>query len=173
MKKGLLIVFTGNGKGKTTAALGLALRSCGHKMRVCMIQFVKGKWKSGECEAVKRFKGLIDIYTLGKGFIYNSEDIERHKESAKEAWQFAKKIMSSEEYSVVILDELTYLIKYRIIQEKEVVKFLSNKRNDLHVVVTGRKAPQSLIYAADLVTEMRDVKHPLKKGIKGQKGIEY
>jgi cob(I)alamin adenosyltransferase len=173
MEKGLLIVFTGDGKGKTTAALGLAMRSCGHRMRVCMIQFVKGKWKSGETDAARRFEDLMEIHTLGKGFVKTEKDIERHRKGAKQAWEFTKEILKSSKYRVVILDELTYLIKYKMIDEDEVVETLARKPEDLHIIVTGRKAPQSLIDAADLVTEMCDIKHPHKVGVRAQQGIEF
>jgi len=173
MKKGLLIVFTGNGKGKTTAALGLALRAFGHNFRVCIIQFVKGKWKTGEMMAAGRFEGIMDFFVKGRGFLFNSKDIVRDREAAKEAWKFAKGVMTSLQYRMVILDELSYLIKYKMIEEDEVVDFLSKKRADLHVIVTGRDAPDSLIDLADLVTEMREIKHPFKSGIKAQKGIEF
>jgi cob(I)alamin adenosyltransferase len=173
MEKGLLIVFTGNGKGKTTAALGLAMRACGHRMRVCMIQFVKGKWKSGETEAARRFEDLMEIHTMGKGFVKTEKDIERHRAVAKQAWEFAQDILMSSKYRFVILDELTYLIKYKIIDEVEVVQTLARKPADLHIIVTGREAPESLIDVADLVTEMRDIKHPHRVGVKAQRGVEY
>jgi cob(I)alamin adenosyltransferase len=173
MKKGLLIVFTGKGKGKTTAALGLAMRALGHKRRVCFIQFIKGSWKTGELVSAKRFDELMDVFTMGKGFILDEKNMEKHKKAALEAWQFAKKVILSEKYDIVILDELTYLIKYKMIEEIEAVAFLTGKPKDLHVIVTGRGAPRSMIEAADMVTEMKTVKHPLEIGIESQKGIEF
>lgn len=173
MKKGLLIVYTGNGKGKTTAALGVALRAVGHNMRVCMVQFIKGKWKSGELNAVKDFKGLFDIAVKGKGFLFDSKDMEKDRQTAIEAWEYAKRVISSSEYDVVILDELTYLLEYGMIEEKDAVEFLGQKPEGVHVIVTGRNAPNSLIDIADLVTEMRVVKHPLQNGIEAQRGIDY
>jgi cob(I)alamin adenosyltransferase len=173
MKKGLFVVFTGNGKGKTTSALGLAMRALGHKQRVCFIQFIKGRWKTGELVSARRFSELMDVSTMGKGFILDDKNIEKHKKAAREAWQFAKKAIDSGRYDIVILDELTYLIKYKMIEEAEVVEFLSNRPEGLHVVVTGRSAPTSMIEAADMVTEMKEVKHPLEIGIESQKGIEY
>ena len=173
MKRGLIVVFTGNGKGKTTAALGLAMRAVGHECRVCMIQFIKGSWKSGELVSAKRFDGLMDIFTLGRGFLFDAEDIEKDKEAAREAWEFAKDIIVSLKYDIVILDELTYLIKYKMVEEDEVIDFLIKKPDKLHIVVTGRDAQSRLIDAADMVTEMKTIKHPLEGGMKCQKGIEF
>ena len=173
MKKGLLIVYTGKGKGKTTAALGLAMRALGHKRRVCFIQFIKGSWKTGELASAKFFSGLMDVYALGKGFIFNEKNIELHKTAALEAWQFAKEDIDSEKYDIVILDEFTYLIKYKMIDEDEAVAFITGRPKNLHVIVTGRDAPRSMIEAADMVTEMKKIKHPMDNGIDAQKGIEY
>ena len=173
MEKGLLMVFTGNGKGKTTAALGVAVRAMGHGFHVCVIQFIKGSWKYGELEAVKRFTDLMDFHVTGRGFTWKSEDFEKDKKAAREGWRLAKEVMASGKYRIIILDELTYLIKLNMIDEKEVVEAILNKPQDLHIVVTGRDAPVSLIDAADLVTELKAVKHPLEKGIKAQKGIEF
>jgi len=172
-KKGLLIVYTGKGKGKTTAALGLTFRAIGHGLNTCIIQFIKGSWKYGELESAKRFEDLLDFHVLGRGFTWKSDDIEKDIKLAKEAWSFAKNIINSEKYKLVILDELTYLIKYKMVDEHEIVSFLSNRPKDMHIVVTGRDAPESLIEIADLVTEMKEVKHPYHAGIKAQKGIEY
>jgi len=173
VKKGLLIVFTGNGKGKTTAALGLAFRALGHGFKTCVIQFIKGSWKYGELESARRFEEIMDFHVMGRGFTWKSEDFEQDRQAALEAWAFAKQTISSGKYRVVILDELTYLVKLNIIDEKEIVDVLTGKPADLHVVVTGRNAPASLIDAADLVTEMRPIKHPFEAGIKAQKGIEF
>ena len=173
MKRGLIVVFTGNGKGKTTAALGLAMRALGHKRRVCFIQFIKGRWKTGELVSAKRFADLMDVFTMGEGFILDEKNMGHHKKAALEAWQFAKNVIVSGKYDIVILDELTYLLKYNMIEEVEVVDFLTGKPKDLHVIVTGRGAPMSLIDDADLVTEMKKVKHPLDNGIDCQKGIEF
>ena len=173
MKKGLLIVNTGKGKGKTTAAMGIALRAIGHGYRVCVIQFIKGSRLSGEKSAAVRLGDLIDFHVMGRGFIRRSKDQEKDRQAAREAWEFAKDIMSIGKYRMVILDELTYLIKYGIIEEREVLDVLSGRRKDLHVVVTGRYASPSLIEAADLVTEMKEIKHPLRSGVKAQRGIEF
>lgn len=173
MKRGLLMVFTGDGKGKTTAALGLALRAIGHGFKICVIQFIKGSWQYGELNSVKRFEDLMDFHVMGRGFTWKSDDIKKDKKAARDAWQFAKQMITSGKYQIIILDELTYLVKLKMIDEREIVDILSKKPQDLHVVVTGRKAPQSLIDVADLVTEMQAVKHPLKNGVKAQKGIEF
>lgn len=173
MKKGLLMVFTGDGKGKTTAALGLALRSAGHGLKVCFIQFIKGSWKYGELEAVNRYRDLIDFHVMGRGFTWKSKDMGKDKEAARQAWRFAQEAMASGRYHLVVLDELTYLLKYRMIEIEAVLATLVNKPAGLHVAVTGRGAPEEILAAADLVTEMQAVKHPMKAGIKAQKGIEF
>lgn len=173
MKKGLLMVFTGDGKGKTTAALGLALRSAGHGLKVCFIQFIKGSWKYGELEAVKRFEEVIDFHVMGKGFTWKSEDLENDRAAALQAWQFAQQAMASLHYHLVVLDEFTYLLKYGMVDSRSVLAALADKPANLHVAVTGREAPPELLAAADLVTEMRAVKHPFQSGITAQKGIEF
>ena len=167
------MVFTGDGKGKTTAALGMALRSAGHGLRTCFIQFIKGSWTYGELAAVKRFEGLIDLHVMGRGFTWKSDDPEKDIAAAHRAWEFALDAMASKRYHLVVLDEFTYLLKYGMIGLEPVLTALANKPSDLHVVVTGRDAPEDLIAAADLVTEMRKVKHPLQEGVKAQKGIEF
>ncbi|HGE70890.1 TPA: cob(I)yrinic acid a,c-diamide adenosyltransferase [Candidatus Poribacteria bacterium] len=173
MKKGLLIVLTGNGKGKTTSALGMAFRAMGHGLKVCIIQFIKGSWKYGELESAKRFSDLLDFYVLGKGFTWQSENLEEDIKIAREAWDFAKETINSNKYEMVILDELTYLIKYKMVSEEEIVNFLLNRPENLTVVVTGRDASKLLIDSADLVTEMVSIKHPYDVGVKAQKGIEF
>jgi len=173
LKKGLLIVLTGNGKGKTTSALGMAFRAMGHGLKVCIIQFIKGSWKYGELESAKRFSDLLDFYVLGKGFTWQSENLEEDIKIAREAWDFAKETINSNKYEMVILDELTYLIKYKMVSEEEIVNFLLNRPENLTVVVTGRDASKLLIDSADLVTEMVSIKHPYDVGVKAQKGIEF
>ena len=173
MKKGLLIVNTGEGKGKTTAALGMAMRSAGHGLKVCFIQFIKGRRKYGELDAVKRFEDTIDFHVMGKGFTWESDDLEQDRAMAREAWDFAQKVMVSGRYQLVVLDEFTYLLAYAMIDLPATLKALAERPTGLHVVITGRGAPDALIAEADLVTEMQAVKHPLKTGIKAQKGIEF
>jgi cob(I)alamin adenosyltransferase len=171
--KGLVAVFTGNGKGKTTASLGLAFRALGHGHRVCIIQFLKGSWKYGELETAKKFSPLLDFHVMGRGFTWKSDDLDKDKQIALEAWQFAKEVIEANEYSMVILDELTYLPHYNIIDEQEILSVLQNKPEEQHVVITGRYASDELIDLADLVTEMREIKHPYKSGVQAQKGFEF
>ena len=173
MKKGLLIVNTGDGKGKTTAALGMAIRAAGHGLKICFIQFIKGSWKYGELEAVKRFEDVIDFQVMGRGFTWKSKDIEKDRLVACEGWELARKAIVSGRYHMVVLDEFTYLLTYRMVALTTVLETLAQRPEMLHVVVTGRNAPREMIDAADLVTEMRTVKHPLKSGIKAQKGVEF
>ena len=173
MKKGLLIVNTGDGKGKTTAALGMAMRAAGHGLKVCFIQFIKGSWKYGEMEAVNKLSDTIDFHVMGKGFTWKSDDMEKDRAAARDAWGFAQAAMVDGRYQLVVLDEFTYLLMYQMIDLKPVIKTLAARPRDLHVVITGRGAPPTLIEAADLVTEMRPVKHPLQQGIKAQKGVEF
>lgn len=171
--KGLLLVFTGNGKGKTTAALGMAMRAAGHGLKVCFIQFIKGGWRHGELEGVKRFAGLIDFHVMGKGFTWKSENIEEDARLAREAWDFACTALAGATYHTVVLDEFTYLLHYRMLEIEPCLQVLANRRPEQHVVITGRYAPAQLIEAADLVTEMQVIKHPLTSGIKAQRGIEF
>ena len=172
-KKGLIIVYTGNGKGKTTAALGQALRAAGHGMKVCIIQFIKGSWRYGELDAIKRFDDLIKLHVMGRGFTWKSENLEEDKKIAREGWQMAQSAIASGQYRLVILDELTYLAKYNMIPTQEFIDTITDKPESLHVVITGRGAPQELLDIADLVTEMKAIRHPYKAGIKAQKGIEF
>ena len=173
MSKGLLAVFTGDGKGKTTAALGLTFRALGHGHRVCFIQFIKGGWKSGEANLSDTFPGLLDFHVMGRGFTWRSTDLEKDKAAAREAWAFAVRMIKNSDYNMIVLDELTYLIHYGMIPEEEILEVISNKPDSLHVVITGRHAPDGLLQVADLITEMRAVKHPFSSGVKAQKGFEY
>ena len=173
MTKGLLIVHTGNGKGKTTAAIGMALRAAGHDLRVCFIQFIKGSWHYGEIDGFKRFDGLIDLHVMGRGFTWKSENIKEDTRLAREAWDFAREAILSGRYHSVVLDEFTYLLHYGMLDVEESLDFLHNRPSQQHVVITGRYAPPRLIEAADLVTEMQGIKHPYASGIKAQQGIEY
>ena len=170
---GLIAVFTGDGKGKTTASLGLAFRALGHGHRVCIIQFIKGSWKYGELETAKRFSSLLDFHVMGRGFTWKSDDLEKDKKVALEAWSFAKEVIRGNKYSMVILDELTYLSHYKILEEDEVLAVLKEKPREQHIVITGRYASDKLIECADLVTEMKEIKHPYQSGVKAQKGFEF
>lgn len=173
MKKGLLIVYTGKGKGKTTAALGSIFRAMGHGFKVCVIQFIKGSWKYGELKSAERFSDLLDFHVMGRGFTWESDKIEEDIKVAQDAWNFAKNVILSAKYQMVVLDELTYLIKYKMVNEEEIINFLANRPEGMHIIVTGRDASESLIKSADLVTEMLSIKHPYDDGVKAQKGIEY
>ncbi len=172
-RKGLLLVFTGNGKGKTTAALGTVFRALGHGQKVAVIQFIKGSWKYGELEAAEKFSPQLDFHVMGRGFTWKSDDIEKDRALALEAWSKAILVIGSGEYDLVVLDELTYLVTYGMLSEEEIVQVLGDKPEDLHIIVTGRGASVKLLELADLVTEMNPVKHPYASGVKAQKGIEF
>jgi cob(I)alamin adenosyltransferase len=172
-KKGLVIVNTGNGKGKSTSAFGLLLRAWGRGFRVCVVQFIKaetGQW--GEIKAAKKLG--IDWSTTGGGFTWTSKDMDETIARALNGWEIAKKKISSKDYDVIILDEFTYAMHFGWIDANQVIDWLkANKPEELHLVITGRDAPPELIDYADLVTEMVEVKHPYQKGIKAQPGIEF
>lgn len=170
--QGLLIVYTGQGKGKTTAALGVVFRALGQGLRVAVIQFIKGKWKTGERMYAETLPGLTFL-VMGRGFTWESDDISRHKQAAVQAWEKAKEFILSHEYALVILDEITCAINYGFIPLDDVLATLRNRPRAKHVIVTGRKAPEELIAAADLVSEMRSIKHPHERGIPAQIGIDY
>jgi cob(I)alamin adenosyltransferase len=173
MRKGLLIVFTGEGKGKTTAALGMALRAAGHGLRVLILQFIKGSWSYGELEALKRFDE-ITIEPLGSGFTWLKENLEEDARLAKAGWERAVAAMAESSFDLIILDELNYVLSYQLLPLEPVLLTLTKRRRDLHVVITGRGAPEELVSAADLVTEMRQIKHPYhEQGVKAQLGIEF
>lgn len=171
--QGLLIVYTGNGKGKTTAALGTALRAAGHGMRVGIVQFIKGSWKYGELDALKRFEDLIDIHVMGRGFTWKSKDMEKDRQVARGGWEKAVEMIASGRYALVILDELTYLMTYGFVESGAILTALREKPAALHIIVTGRGASEELIAQADLVTDMKALKHPYSDGIMAQKGIEF
>lgn len=173
MQKGLLMVFTGNGKGKTTSALGLSMRSAGHGLKVCFIQFIKGGWKSGELDVVERLKDMIDFHVMGRGFTWKSHNLEKDRAMGRDAWELAKMAMTSGEYHLVVLDEFTYMLNYGGLDKQAVLDTLAKKQSDLNVAITGRDAPAELIAAADLVTDMTEIRHPYRAGIKAQRGIEF
>jgi len=173
IEKGLLIVHTGKGKGKSTAAMGLAVRAIGHGMKVGIVQFVKGVWETGERDVLEKFPDLVTIKAMGEGFSWDTQDRQRDIAAAEAAWQTSKEMIADPAYNLVILDELNIPLRYGNLDIDDVVETLRNKPNDLHVVVTGRNAKDELIEAADLVTEMTQVKHPFRSGVKAQKGIEF
>ena len=174
-KKGLLIVFTGNGKGKTTASLGMALRTIGHGYKVAIIQFIKGGWTTGEEKALKTFSSNLSWHSLGEGFTWETQDRIRDEKLVKEAWQLAKKYIQNESYKLIILDEINIATKLGYLAPEEIITFLksfNNRKN--HIVLTGRGASDSIIDYADLVTEMKLIRHPFKEqGIKAQKCVEF
>lgn len=173
VRKGLIIVYTGEGKGKTTAALGLAFRALGYGWRVAMVQFIKGKWKTGEGTMCEQLKDRIDCFAMGEGFTWITKDYERDVETARKAWAKCLEMLRDERYQVVIFDELNYVLKYNFLPLEEILDALKHKPPQTHVIITGRDAPQGLIELADLVTEMREIKHPYRTGIKAQPGIDY
>jgi 5,6-dimethylbenzimidazole synthase len=169
---GLVVLYTGNGKGKTTAALGLMLRALGRELPMAVVQFIKGKWKTGE----RLFaEGLpqVEFLVMGRGFTWESEDLDRDKQAAAAAWEKARAMILSGKYFAVILDEITYAIHYGFIELADVLQTVRDRPANVHVVITGRNAPQELIDCADLVTEMRSVKHPFDKGLTAQVGIDF
>lgn len=173
MKKGLLIVFTGNGKGKTTAALGMALRAAGHGMKVLILQFIKGAWTYGELSALERFPE-VTIRPLGTGFTWKKESLGEDRELAAAGWAQAVEAIRGGSYDMVVLDELNYVLSYELLPLASVLDFLRDRPETVHLVVTGRSAPEELVGMADLVTEMREVKHPYREqGVTAQKGIEF
>jgi cob(I)alamin adenosyltransferase len=177
-RRGLVIVYTGNGKGKTTAALGLAVRAAGNGFRVLFLQFIKGQWKTGEYQAVRALAPNIELVRMGKGFtIERLRDkripMEEHEQAAADAFARAGEVVRSNAYDMVVLDELLGSIKAGLVPLDDVLQLIRDKPPTLHLVMTGRGAPQALIDAADLVTEMTPIKHPYDQGIKAQRGIEF
>jgi cob(I)alamin adenosyltransferase len=175
-RQGLLIVHTGNGKGKTTAALGMGLRAWGQGFKVLVIQFIKGNWKYGELEAAKRLGPDFVIRQMGEGFVGKCKDedaMAEHRLAAADALQAAEQEISGAKWDMIILDEINYAIKFGLVSPEAVLALLENKPAMLHLVLTGRDANPAIIDKADLVTEMNEIKHPYKKGIKAQKGVEF
>ena len=173
IEKGLLVVHTGKGKGKSTAAFGLMLRAIGRGMRCGVVQFGKGAWQTGERLAIERFGDQVKWYTLGEGFTWETQDRERDVAAAQRAWKKALDLMSDPSIRFVVLDELNISLRYDHLDVADVVDALKSRRGDLHVVVTGRNAKPELLEAADLVTEMTLVKHHFAAGVKAQEGIEF
>jgi cob(I)alamin adenosyltransferase len=173
IEKGLLIVHTGKGKGKSTAAFGLMLRALGRGFRCGVVQFGKGAWQSGERSAIERFGDQVEWHTLGEGFTWETQDRARDVAAAERAWAAAQKMMADPAIRLIVLDELNISLRYEHLDIAAVVSALQARRTDLHVVVTGRNAKPELIEAADLVTEMTPVKHHFAAGVKAQEGIEF
>ncbi|MGF1474226.1 MAG: cob(I)yrinic acid a,c-diamide adenosyltransferase [Geminicoccaceae bacterium] len=172
-EKGLIMVHTGTGKGKSTAAWGLALRCLGHGLKLGVVQFVKGRRETGERKFLERFPDLVTLQVMGEGFTWETQDRARDIEAAKAAWDAASAMIQDPGYHMVILDELNIVLRYDTLPIADIVEGLKAKHADVHVVITGRNAKPDLVEIADLVTEMTLVKHPFKAGIKAQLGVEY
>jgi cob(I)alamin adenosyltransferase len=172
-EKGLIIVHTGKGKGKSTAAFGMVMRCVGHGMKVGVVQFIKGKWETGERTVLERFPDLCEIKALGEGFTWNTQDRARDIAHAEQAWAEVKRMMADPSFAFVLADEINIALRYDYLAVAEVVAALKAKRPDLHVCLTGRNAKDEIVELADLVTEMEMVKHPFRDGVKAQKGLEF
>lgn len=173
VEKGLLIVHTGPGKGKSTAALGLALRMLGHGRRVGVVQFIKGAWGTGERDALAAFGDRVVWHTMGEGFTWETQDLARDIAAAERGWARAEALIADPTIALLVLDELNIALRYGYLDVARVVDALAARRPDLHVVVTGRNAKPELVAAADLVTEMGQTKHHFAAGVKAQPGIEF
>jgi cob(I)alamin adenosyltransferase len=171
--RGLLIVHTGKGKGKSSAAWGMVMRCLGHGLRVGIVQFIKGAWETGEARFLARFPELVTIRTMGEGFTWETQDRARDVAAAERAWAAAEQMLRDPGFDFVVLDELNVVLRYGYLPVSPVLAALANRPRDQHAVVTGRNAPPELIAAADLVTEMTLVKHPFRAGIKAQPGVEF
>lgn len=175
-ERGLVIVYTGKGKGKTTAALGIVLRAVGHGYRVGMIQFIKGEWYYGELASSKRLEPEFEMIAAGKGFVGIIDDdhpVEDHQKAAQTALAVAREKLGSRAYDIMILDEINYAAKLNLISEQDILDMITLKPEGTSLILTGNYAPESVIAAADLVTEMKEVKHPYQKGIKAMKGLDF
>lgn len=170
--KGRIIIHTGDGKGKTTAALGTVFRALGHGQKVCVIQFIKGQGKYGERILAEKLENL-DWHICGKGFVFKKENVEEDRKIAEEGFRLAAEIIASDRYDLVVLDELTYLPAFDFLAAEKIVETLRTKPERVNIIITGRKAPPELVEIADTVSEVRVVKHAYQQGIKAQKGIEF
>ena len=173
-RKGLIIVNTGEGKGKSTAAFGLAMRAAGNKMNVYIMQFMKGQWKAGERKSFEKLSPYVEFEAMGDGFTWDTNNVEQDKATARKAFEVAKEKLLSGKYQMVIFEEINYVLHYQFLPETEFIDLLLKKPESTHVVCTGRDASEKLIEIADLVTEMKMIKHPFEEqGIPAQKGIEF
>lgn len=174
LEKGLIIVHTGNGKGKTTAALGMVLRSLGHGYKVAIVQFIKGAWEPAEKAAFSKWPDQLQFHALGEGFTWETQDRDRDIQKAQDAWELSRSLIADPDIKLVLLDEVNIAMKLGYLPVETVIAGLEDKPEDSHVILTGRGAPQSLIERADLVTEMTLIKHPFREqGVKAQPGIEF
>ena len=172
-EKGLLIIYTGAGKGKTTAALGMAMRGVGHGMKIAVVQFIKGAIDTAEERILKGFGDQVTFLRMGEGYTWETQDRERDKQFAQDAWKAVLGFLQDSQYGMVILDELNIAINHDYVTLQQVLDGLSQRPSMMHVVITGRGAKDELIEAADLVSEMKMIKHPFRKGVKAQKGVEF
>lgn len=172
-EKGLICVFTGTGKGKSTAAFGMLLRALQHGMQGAVVQYVKGAIETAETEAFKKFGAQLEWHRMGEGFHWLTQDPDLDKRAAERAWELTCELMSRPNLGMLVLDEVLVALRLRQLDEAQVIEQLSKKREDLHVVLTGRGATEAMIEVADLVTEMKMIKHPYRAGIKAQAGIEF
>lgn len=176
LNDGIVIVYTGNGKGKTTASLGVALRAIGHGLRVCMVQFIKGEWHYGELNSIKKLEPDFELIVAGKGFIGIIDDdhaFEEHVRAARTALDIVEQKISLDTFDIIILDEINYAVHLGLLQLADVLKILQNRPKHLSLILTGNHACEEIIKLADLVTEMKEIKHPYKKGIKAKRGIDF
>jgi cob(I)alamin adenosyltransferase len=172
-EKGLVCVFTGTGKGKSTAAFGMLVRALQHGMKAAVVQYVKGAIATAEVEAFKRFGDQLEWHRMGEGFHWITQDAELDRRAAEKAWALSQELMARPDLGIIILDEILVSLRLHQLEEARVIEALSAKREDLHVVLTGRGATEAMIERADLVTEMKMIKHPYRAGIKAQAGIEF
>jgi len=173
---GIVIVYTGNGKGKTTASLGVALRAIGHGLKVCMVQFIKGEWHYGELNSLKKLEPDFELIVAGKGFIGIIDDdhtFEEHVRAAKTALDIVEQKISLDKYDIIILDEINYAVHLGLLQLADVMRIIQNRPKRLSLIFTGNHACEEIILLADLVTEMKEIKHPYKKGFKAKRGIDF
>ncbi|MEW6067917.1 MAG: cob(I)yrinic acid a,c-diamide adenosyltransferase [Nitrospirota bacterium] len=174
-KVGIVMVITGCGKGKTTSALGIALRAAGYNMKICIIEFIKGNMYSGEVDGIKRLSPNVELHIKGKGFcnIKGKSSFKKHRDSAQDALTLAKEKMSSREFDILILDEINNAINLKLVDLSQVLNLIENKPPFIHLILTGRDAPEEIIKKAHTVTEMKEIKHAFRQGIEPQKGIDY
>jgi len=173
VRKGLLVVNTGDGKGKSTAGFGVVFRALGRGYKAAIVQFMKGPWVAGEIQSLERFADAVEVHRIGEGFTWETKSLEKDKALAREAWDICLRLLREGKHDVYFFDELIYVLKYQFLPVDEVLEGLKLRPPLSHVILTGRDAPPALIAAADLVTEMKDVKHPFREGILAQPGLDY
>jgi len=173
IEKGLTIVHTGKGKGKSTAAFGMVFRALGNGMKVAVVQFVKGKWGTGERNVLDKFPDQVTLATMGEGFTWETQDRQRDIDAARAAWEQAKEFILDEKHDMVLCDELNIVLRYDYLPAEEILEVLKQKPEMKHVIITGRNAKDELVEFADLVTDMTQIKHPFRSGVKAQVGIEF